>query len=65
MHLFFHGFIIFVSRMNINHESISKGRYVDESQCYAIMKVESVYCPDCLKWTNQNIGELRKFARYT
>ncbi|KAK0077592.1 hypothetical protein PV325_003697 [Microctonus aethiopoides] len=49
--------------MFFNHESRLKGHYNRDGQCYAIMKEGGAYCPDCLKWTNQNIEELQKFAR--
>lgn len=52
-------------RFDIDHELQNKGYNEGEKQCYAIMQTIGTFCPDCLKWTNQNIEELQEFARYT
>ncbi|KAK0180558.1 hypothetical protein PV327_002926 [Microctonus hyperodae] len=50
--------------MNIKHESQKKGYSDGITQCYAIMQETNPFCPDCLKWTNQNIEDLQKFSKY-
>ncbi|KAK0180215.1 hypothetical protein PV327_005881 [Microctonus hyperodae] len=49
--------------LDIDHDSDEKGYCDGDEQCYAIMQTAGTFCPDCLKWTNQNIEELQKFAR--
>ncbi|KAK0180216.1 hypothetical protein PV327_005882 [Microctonus hyperodae] len=49
--------------LNIDHDSKEKGYCDDDDQCYAIMQATDTFCPDCLKWTNQNIENLKKFAK--
>ncbi|KAK0180564.1 hypothetical protein PV327_002932 [Microctonus hyperodae] len=50
--------------MNIEHESQKKGYSDGIKQCYAIMQETNPFCPDCLKWTNQNIEDLQKFSNF-
>ncbi|KAK0180218.1 hypothetical protein PV327_005884 [Microctonus hyperodae] len=49
--------------LDINHESQKKGYCDGDEQCYAIMQTTGTFCPNCLKWTDQNIEDLQKFAR--
>lgn len=33
-------------------------------QCYSIMKERGEFCHNCLKWSDQSIEEIKKYATY-
>lgn len=51
-------------RFNVGHDPANKGFYNSYMQCYSIMTEKGKFCQDCLKWSDKNIVEFKKFITY-
>ncbi|KAK0173613.1 hypothetical protein PV328_006783 [Microctonus aethiopoides] len=47
---------------DIGHDPENKGFYNYYMQCYSIMTQKGKFCQDCLKWSDKNIADFKKFT---